>query len=133
MRGLPRWFVFVLGGIALAALVLVNGADAATSCPSGDEACAAITERLDSIGLGIAALPTTDAEYDYAQVLAEISTNTANVPNGEQAVSGVVALGADDADRLDLIWVGIWLLAGLTIGTWFASKVWGEFRQWFHA
>jgi hypothetical protein len=91
-----------------------------------------VCERLTVLVAAVEALPQTDAEYDYAAVLSAIETNTAS-GGGTTEVAGIVSLSADDADRLDLIWVGIWMLAGLTLGTWFATRVWGEFRQWFHA
>jgi len=48
-------------------------------------------------------------------------------------VSGSMGLMAGDAERLDLIWVGIWLTAGMLVGLWFAVKGWASLRQWFHA
>jgi hypothetical protein len=34
--------------------------------------------------------------------------------------------------RLDLLWVGVWMVAGLIFGLAVARVFWGEIRQWFH-
>ncbi len=115
MRRLGLVKSLVLGAVAFAALLFISGADAAASCPVGDEACIAITERLDEIGAGIAALPQTDVENDYALILDTIATNTENVPNGSQEIAGTVALSESDRERFDLGWYGVWAIVGLLL------------------
>jgi hypothetical protein len=191
MSGRSPRFVLLLGGIALVAFVLANGARAATdgtctvtdnvaSC-SGTSAAAHMQPILGHdpdgswpsySGNATTNLETCPAPYSSAycvQIVGGAWSTDFAVPDvepgypsagwyvslqevtatgdpdnsyltgqfggfdfGEPAAT-VVSLSADDRDRLDLIWVGIWMLAGLTLGTWFATKVWGEFRQWFHA
>ena len=101
---------------ALALLALSSTALAVPPpCPPTDDACAALAARLDD----------SNAKLD--------ALTAAVAASGGEPVSGTVALAEGDANRLDLAWVGIWLVAGLggslVVGRMFVA----EFRKWANA
>lgn len=45
-------------------------------------------------------------------------------------VNGVVTLAAQDAQRLDLVWWGVWISLGLSVGLYVFTRAWRRYRAW---
>jgi hypothetical protein len=125
--------LIALGVVALAMLIVISGARAATyatTCPVADAACLALAERLEILVTELESKPETDAEFDYSTVLGNIESNTSGggAPSGTQSVSGTVAiagpvqLSSQDRESASAAWYGVWALVGLTLVLMIAPK-----------
>lgn len=70
----------------------------------------------------------TQPGYWYDQVTAVIAA----IPDPTPAAQ-VVELTATDRARLDLVWIGVWFVGGVSFGVVFARIVWAEVRKWHGA
>jgi hypothetical protein len=122
------WKTALKGLLVAASLTLVLGvwgagdvlaATYSTTCPTSDDACKALAERLETLQTSNETLHT-----DLELLHTDLSTS------GTTDVSGVVALSEDDQARLDLTWYGVWLLAGLTLVLLIAPMFVRSFRFW---
>jgi hypothetical protein len=127
-----RFGVIFAGIVAYIAYLAIIGpvtAQAATyghACDPADTSCLAIAERLEQLDTDVTA---NGGKLDALGAKLDNLDSDLNAQAG-QPVSGVVALGADDADRLDLTWIGEWFLAGLIIVSLIAPVFVRAFRFW---
>jgi hypothetical protein len=118
--------------------------------PAFDHLCAdstdaALCERLtyianaeyvtaSAIDAGLQIQGNVGVHGDGGQAVLVQPDNQANpwpvTSSGETSVAGTVALAEGDAQRLDLIWWGIWLAAGLSIGFWVGGRAWRHYKGW---
>jgi len=73
---------------------------------------------------------TTGDEHYFTDVTVDYDSDPP--PDPDPTTAAVMQLSEADRQRLDLIWIGVFLFAGLTFGFAFARSAWGEVRQWFH-
>jgi hypothetical protein len=114
-----RVVLTLLAGAAIAA-VFALPAGAATytlTCPTADDACKALAERLEA---QVAATEANGAKLD--QLHTDLTTT-----GGATEVAGTVALSDDDASRLDLVWWGVWINSGFLLVL-IAAPIWE--RAW---
>lgn len=118
-------FALTVGVLSVGAPAVAGAATYSTACPAADAACAALAERLEVL---VAELESQDR--DYSTVLAEIAANTSG--EGPAEVSGTVALSADDRYRLDLIWIAVGVLIGVSLFA-LLAPAWHRAFQWVRA
>jgi hypothetical protein len=104
----------LLAGAAIAvAFALPAGAATYTlTCPTADDSCKALAERLEA---QVAATEANGVKLDAANTKLDAITAAVGSDPGTTEVAGVVALSDDDASRLDLAWWGVWLVAGFLL------------------
>lgn len=103
-----------------------QGAPWVNECPALDAPCLAITERLEAVA---ALFFTVGVESPSGEsYLAQIAANTTG--SGAQEISGTVALAEGDAQRLDLIWIGVFLVGGISFGMALAAWIKREQSKW---
>lgn len=118
--------VVLVAALVLAFLSLglvTDTASAATytnDCPAADDACKALAER---------SAQTNDELELLADKLDALHADLTTTP-GTTDIAGTVALSSDDAERLDLVWYGVWLLAGITLVLIVAPMFVKAFRFW---
>jgi hypothetical protein len=73
-------------------------------------------------------LGTSDAATHTA--LAGTLTTSCSGCTGGTTSDVTATLSGQDAQRLDLIWWGIWIMFGLTCGTYVFSRAWKSYKAW---
>jgi hypothetical protein len=115
---------FFFGGSAHAQAAVTY----ATACPTGDDSCLALAERLESIDAAVRALPTADYSTTLTAIDGKLAPPLSVTCDTTCASSATTAtLSDDDHHRLDLMWWGVWALVGLALVSLIAAP-W--YRAW---
>jgi hypothetical protein len=122
-------FVLVAGAIFFGGSAQAQAAVTyTTTCPTGDDACLALAERLESIDAAVRALPTADYSPSLSAIEASLAPPLSVTCDTTCASSATTAtLSDEDHHRLDLTWWGVWALVGLGFVSLIAAA-W--FRAW---
>jgi hypothetical protein len=72
--------------------------------------------------------PDECERLDY--IASELSAIDANTTISGSPTASEVVLAEPDQQRLDLMWWGIWIALGLTMGTWVFGRGWKHFKGW---
>jgi hypothetical protein len=100
----------------------------ATTCPTGDDACLALAERLESLDAAVRALPVADHTAALASIDGKLTGPLSVTCDTTCASSATTAtLSDEDHHRLDLMWWGVWALVGLAFVSIIAAPWW---RAW---
>lgn len=146
VRLFSRLWSRVLVGVMIGVIMMIIRAASAESatyvnpCVSTDPVC----ERLEvmvSLLEGINSETTNSRAiladiYSYQEAFLD-PDGDGNVPayvapsGGTTEVAGTVALSEGDRQALDLVWIGIFFMAGISAGFLIGRAIWRELRQWF--
>lgn len=118
--------------VVLVALVPLEALPASAAVPTWTHPCSddldvAACERLTFLA---ETMDSDSAKLDGLGAKLDTIHDDLTASSGPSEISGTVALATGDADRLDLLVVGVFLLPGLFLGIWIGRRFYGEMGRW---
>ena len=100
---------------------------------TGISGCPDAPPDADNVSLTDSGIETRRLRIDTAAFCSALTSriDAVSTVKLDPASYNTVALREEDASRFDLMWIGLWLLAGVTFGLFAGRLIWGEVRQWF--